>query len=473
MHNFLEICYFDAVTLVDKIRHKEISVEEVVRANIQQIENINPLVNAVVTFNPELAIQEAKDFDHKLAKHEGVGTLYGVPVLYKDVTHTKGIRTTMGSPLYKDNIPEKDSIVVERLKEAGTICLGKTNVPEFAAGSQTFNRVFGSTLNPFDRTKTCGGSSGGSAVSLACGFAPIADGTDFGGSLRNPASFCNVVGFRPSCGRVPVWPKQAGWFPLSVAGPMARKVADAALMLSVMAGPDNRDPLSLDTPGRYMSAALERDFKGVKIAWSPTIGGLPVERGVSEIIANQCQIFENLGCVIDDVSPDLSDADEIFHVLRAWYFKLAYGDLLPEHESEIKDTILWNIKEGEQISGVQLGVIEKKRTNLYARVNDFMSQYDFWISPVVQVLPFDIDTPYVTEINGTKLSSYIDWMKSCSRVSVAGLPAVSVPCGFSSSGLPVGIQIIGGNRKDFEVLQLAHAFEQNTSAWQRRPAMIM
>ena len=464
-----EICFLPANELVRCIRARELSALEVMDAHLAQTEKVNPAVNAIVTYLPELARRGAKAVDAALARGDDPGALAGLPVAHKDLAVTKGIRTTFGSPIYRDFVPDVDAIIVERLKRAGAVTIGKSNTPEFGAGSQTFNPVFGATRNPYDLAKTCGGSSGGAAVALACGMTPIADGSDLGGSLRNPASFCNVVGMRPSTGRVPNWPSFAAWFPLSVVGPMARTVQDVALMLSAIAGPDPRAPLSLPEPGVGFTAPLARDFKGTRVAWSADLGGLPVQPEVTEVLNAQRRIFTDLGCVVEDATPDLSDADEIFRVMRAWNFELSFGQLLESRRSEMKDTVIWNIEEGARLTGPQLGAAELKRTQLFHRMRDFMDKYDFLMAPVAQVLPFDVGVPYVTEINGMEMESYLDWMRSCYYITVTGSPALSVPCGFSRAGLPVGLQIVGRYRDDFGVLQIAHAFEQATGFWKRRP----
>ena len=313
-----EICFLSATELARRIRAKELSATEVMEAHLAQIERVNPKVNAIVTFLPEQALEQARTADEALAHGENVGPLHGLPVAHKDLTLTKGIRTTFGSLVLQDFIPEEDALIVERLKKAGAITIGKTNTPEFGAGSQTYNKVFGETLNPYDTSKTCGGSSGGAAVALACGMMPIADGSDMGGSLRNPASFCNVVGLRPSPGRVPNSVGYVGWYPYAVEGPMARTVQDAALMLSTIAGPDPRSPIAITEPGSLFSHSLKRNFKGTRIAWSFDLGLLPVDPQVTTVIEEQRHVFEDLGCLIDNREPDFSDADEIFKVWRAW-----------------------------------------------------------------------------------------------------------------------------------------------------------
>ncbi len=466
-----EICFLTATELARRIREKELSAVEVMEAHLAWIERVNPRVNAIVTLVPEKALEKARSADAALARSEEVGPLHGLPVAHKDLFPTTGIRTTYGSPIFEDFVPEEDALIVTRLKEAGAITVGKTNTPEFGAGSQTFNAVFGETCNPYDLTKTCGGSSGGAAAALACGMVPIADGSDMGGSLRNPAAFCNVVGLRPSPGRVPTWPSDAPWSTLSVEGPMARTVEDTALMLAAISGPDPRSPISLSGPGTAFSGPLDRDFGGVRVAWSRDLGGLPFDPRVTAAFDDCRGIFEDLGCVVEETVPDFSDADEVFKAWRAWQFELSYGRLLDEHREELKDTVVWNIEEGRRLSGPKLAEAERKRAALYHRVREFMETYEFLVLPTTQVPPFDVDQRYVTEIAGTKLDTYIDWMRSCYYITVTGLPAISVPGGFTLEGLPVGLQIVGRHRDDWGVLQLAHAFEKFVHLQHKKPSL--
>ena len=467
-----EICFMTATELAHRIRARELSAREVMDAHLAQIDRLNPAVNAIVTLLPEQAMAHARAADEALARGEEVGPLHGLPVAHKDLVPAKGIRTTSGSPIFKDFVPDEDALIVERLKKAGAITIGKTNTPEFGAGSQTYNEVFGETLNPYDTSKTCGGSSGGAAVALACGMQPIADGSDTGGSLRNPASFCNVVGFRTSPGRVPVWPNQSGWFPISVQGPLARTVGDAALMLSAIAGPDPRSPIAIAEPGALFRRPLERDFAGIRVAWSRDLGELPVDPRVTAVIDGQRHVFESLGCIVEDGEPDFSDADEAFKVWRAWRFEQRLGELVKAHRGQIKETVVWNVEEGLKLTGPQIGQAERKRTELYHRVRTFMETYEFLVLPVSQVPPFDVRQRWVTEVNGVEMETYIDWMKSCYYISAVGLPAISVPCGFTPGGLPVGVQIVGRHQDDWGVLQLAYAFEQATGFWKRRPPVV-
>jgi amidase len=466
-----DLCFQTATELARRICAREISVTEVVQAHLAQIERVNPKVNAIVTLTAERALAEARAKDAALARGEAAGPLFGLPVAHKDLVPTKGILTTFGSPIYHDHVPEQDALLVERLRAAGAITIGKTNTPEFGAGSQTFNEVFGRTLNPYDPTKTCGGSSGGAAVALACGMVPIADGSDTGGSLRNPASFCNVVGLRGAIGRVPPWPTDNAWALLHVPGPMARTVADVALMLSAMAGPDRRSPIAIAEPGDRFRAPLGRDFKGVRIAWSRDLGGLPVDRRVTKVLDAQRATFAALGCQIEDGQPDFAEARQVFQVQRALNFATRYGPLLERHRDKIKDTVIWNIEEGLKLTAQEIGDADQQRTRLYHRVREFMERHEFLLLPAAQVPPFEVTQPYVTEINGVRLPTYIDWMRVCSDITVTGLPAISVPAGFTDDGLPVGLQIVGRHEDDWGVLQLAHAFEQATGFHRRRPAL--
>jgi amidase len=464
-----ELCFLPAAELAQRIRRKDLSARELMQATLAQVERLNPGLNAIVTLHAEQALEQAGAADERQARGDTLAPLHGLPVAHKDLFLTRGMRTTYGSPIFKDFVPDQNMLLVERLQAAGAISIGKTNTPEFGAGSQTFNAVFGKTRNPYDTSKTCGGSSGGAAVALASGMVPLADGSDMGGSLRCPANFCNVVGLRTSPGRVPVWPAKTGWSTLGVEGPMARTVGDCALMLSVIAGRDARSPIAIAEPGSLFARPLEREFKGVRIAWSADLGGLPVDARVAAVLAAQRPVFAALGCVVEEATPDLSGANEIFQTLRAWQFELAYGELLDRRRRDLKDTVIWNIEAGRKLTGAQVGAAERDRTALFDRMRRFMQQYEFLVLPVNQVPPFDVDQPYVTEINGVKMDTYIDWMKSCCFISVTGHPAISVPCGFTAEGLPVGVQIVGRHQDDFGVLQLAHAFERATQLWKRRP----
>lgn len=337
-------------------------------------------------------------------------------------------------------------------------------------GSHTVNPVFGATRNPYDLSRSAGGSSGGAGAALACGMQPIADGSDTGGSLRNPASFNNVVGLRPSPGRVPSWPDKAPWGQLSVKGPMARTVQDVALTLSVLAGPDPRSPLALETPGSLFSGRLDGDVRGWRVAWSPDLGGsVPVEAEVRDVVRGAVEVFAALGCEVEEACPDLSGADEAFHVQRAWQMELAHGPLLDEHRHRMAPDVVWNIEEGRKLTGPDLGRAQLLQAALFHRVREFFGRYDVLLLPVSQVAPFDVRLPYPASVDGIAMETYLDWMRSASLITMTGCPALSVPAGFTPGGLPVGLQVVGPHRGDAAVLRAGHAFEQATRFGERRP----
>jgi len=465
----IDLVNLSAVEMVRLIGVKDITAKELMEAHLLQIERVNPKVNAIVTLLPDLAIEKAEETDLAIARGEDVGILQGLPVAHKDLVPTKGIRTTFGSPIYEHNVPDHNALIVDRIQQAGAITIGKTNTPEFGAGSQTYNEVFGETLNPYDVSKTCGGSSGGAAVALATRMLPIADGSDTGGSLRNPANFCNVIGFRPSPGRVPNFPSKTGWGPISVSGPMARNVSDCALFLSAIAGPDSRVPISITEPGSTFMQSLERDFSGTNIAWSEDLGGLPIDPRTTQVINSQRSVFSDIGCIINDSEPDFRDANEVFLIWRGWGREITSGDLLRNNRGQLKETMIWDIEQGVNLTGPEVGWAEARRMELFQRMHEFMEKHEFLICPVSQRPPFDVKQRWVTEINGEKMENFIAWMKSCYYITATGHPAVSVPCGFTDEGLPVGIQIVGRYRDDFGVLQLAKAFEDATGFWKELP----
>jgi amidase len=471
-HSSDEICFMRAVDMVDAIRNKKVSAREVMQAHLKQIHQVNAKVNAMVTLvDEDQLMAQAAAADEALAKGKWLGPLHGLPVAVKDLHETRGIRTTFGSPLHKDYVPDFDCRVVQREKEAGAIVLGKTNVPEVGLGSQTFNPIFGATHNPYDTTKTCGGSTGGGVVAVACGMAPLADGSDMGGSLRNPPNFCNMVGIRTSPGRVPNVPTSLGWFTLSVPGPVARNVTDCAYFLSVLAGYDQHSPISIEQPGSPFAQTLGRSFKGVRVAMFKDMG-LPWDPEVKSAVQAQRKVFEELGCIVEEAEPDFTDANEAFLAWRHWSVELGYGDLIATHGDELNEYVHWHVEEGRKLTGPYLSRIEAKRTALYQRLCNFKGEYEFFILPVNQVLPFDVNTHYPTEIAGVKMENYMAWMKSAYFISAAGNPAMSVPCAFSSGGLPIGIQIVGRHHDDWGVLQLGYAFEQATGIGRRRPVVV-
>jgi amidase len=454
-----DVCFLNAVEMARLIREKKISAREVMEAHLKQIKRVNEKVNAIVTLVPEEQLmKEAAAADESLAHGKSLGPLHGMPVGVKDLHETKGIRTTYGSPLYRDHIPDFDCLLVQREKKAGAIVVGKTNVPEFGFGSQTFNPVFGATRNPHDLTKTCGGSTGGGSVAVACGMVPLADGSDHGGSLRNPPSFCGVVGLRPSPGRVPNTPARLGWQPFSVEGPVARNVADCAFFLSVLAGFDRASPIAIDESGAKFAQPLGREFKDVRVAMFKDMG-LPWDPQVKAAVLAQRKMFESLGCIVEEAEPELRDANECLLAWRHWANELAFGDLVEAKGDLLNDYIHWHVEEGRKLTGPYLARVEAKRTALYERMRVFLEKYEFFVLPVSQVLPFDVNTKYPTEIAGVKMENYMAWMKSAYYISPAGNPAASVPCASSKEELPIGMQIVGRHHDDWGVLQLAYAFE--------------
>jgi amidase len=465
-----QLCDLSAIELAARLRRKDLSAREVMTAHQARIERVNPRVNAVVTLEAERAMADAARADEVAARGGALGVLHGLPVAHKDLVDTAGIRTTRGSLFYRDHVPTRDALIVTRIRAAGAITCGKTNTPEFGAGSQTFNSVFGATRNPYDVTKTCGGSSGGAAVALACGMVPIADGSDTGGSLRNPAAFCNVVGLRPSPGRVPG--NASSWSPLAVSGPMARSVADVALFLSAMAGHDASSPLSIvEDPGQFR-APLERDFKGVRIAWWRGLGGIPFEAEIRQAIDANRRTFENLGCIVEEAEPDFAGVDEAFLALRFAANHAQYAPLLRERPEWVKDTIKYEVAQAERLTAADIGRALARQARMYDQSRQFFERYDYFVLPVTQVAPFDVDVPYPTQVAGTSMATYLDWMRSCWYVTLMSNPAMSVPAGFTSAGLPIGIQIVGRHHGEWGLLQMAHAFEQTTQHGKRRAALL-
>ncbi|MBS1823582.1 MAG: amidase [Acidobacteria bacterium] len=467
------LCFIPAVEMAALIRAKKLSAREALAEHLKQIERVNPQVNAIVTLIAEQATAAAARADEMQARGEKLGPLHGLPVAHKDLIDTAGVRTTYGSPLFKDHVPTKDALLVARMREAGAIFLGKTNTPEFGAGSQTFNRVFGATHNPYDLTKTCGGSSGGAAVALACGMVPVASGSDQGGSLRNPAGWCNVVGFRPSFGRVPNPASNNGWFTLSTDGCLGRSAADLALSLSTIAGPDISTPLSIDEPGSVFARPLERSFKGVRVAWFKDLNGIPIDPRVRTAVDAQRKTFESLGCIVEQAEPDFAPAEIAFRILRSWGDAARFATLFHQHPDGFKDTLTGEIERGLALSASDIARAQVAHTELWRSFQTFMTEYEYFILPTTQLPPFDVNTPWPTEINGVHLANYIDWMKSCWYISTTGNPAASVPAGFTPEGLPVGLQIVGRNRQDFSVLQMSHAFEQATGFGKRHPKIAL
>lgn len=460
-----EIVALSAIKIRDLVESNGLSCVEVLEAFISQYEHVNQQVNAIVTTSFEQAMDDAKQKD---SKKDRSGILWGLPIAHKDLARTKGIKTTFGSVLFQSHVPTEDDYFIKRIKKEGAICIGKTNAPEFGAGSHTFNRVFGSTHNPYQIGRTCGGSSGGAAVALATRMLPIADGGDFGGSLRNPAAFCNVVGFRPSPGRVPNSVYGNLGSDLPTLGPMARSIDDVALLFSAMAGPVDGGYGMLDTPGHTFASVEAADLSKLRIAFTHDFGFLPVQRSVETVLNQFADTIENNGGQVTLATPNLLEAPDTFQTLRALEFCNRFGEFTPEQKLELKETIIWNTNKGMNLAIQEVLNARRMRATLIQRMNDFFKDYDLLIGPATQVLPFPIETEWVKDIRGVQMQSYIDWMSACTCISVVSTPALSLPAGFCD-GLPVGAQLIAPIGQDRKLLSMAKAIEAITNYAEKLP----
>lgn len=469
-----DIFYTSADELAGMIRAKEISPVEVVDRFIERIGEVNPLINAYCTLAAESARELARDAEKALSGKEPLGPLHGLPVAIKDVTLTKGIRTTFGSVLHRHYLPDIDSLVVERLKNAGAIILGKTNTPEFAAGGSTYNDLFGPTSTPWNPEYNSGGSSGGSAAAVAAGLCALALGNDLGGSLRIPASFCGIVGMRPTPGRVPVYPNELHWDTMSLEGPMARSVADLALMLDVLSGPDRRSPVAtLPVEESFFAAVRSRPAKSFKVAWSDNLNLTPVDDQVLAVARGAIDIFKKMGWTVTEETPDFSGLQETASVLRGVRYAALYQDKLnnPEFLEKVNPNIISNTRQGLSLSASEIARAEKHRSRLWQQMLDFYTRYDLIVTPTVPVKPFLAHTAYPTEINGKPMKSYIDWIMLTYAFSITGLPAISLPCGLTEDGFPVGLQMAGKPAGEKELLIAASCFEESSPWAGRRPEL--
>jgi amidase len=467
-----EITDLSATEMARLIRGGTLSARDAVQAHFDQIDLVNPSINAIILQDREGALRQARSADEMTVSGADLPLLHGVPITHKDTNNTKGMRTTQGSVVLKDYVPLEDDLVVARFKRGGVISTGKSNVPEFAAGAHTFNDLFGTTTNPFDPTLSAGGSSGGVAAALAARIQNVGDGSDIGGSLRIPASFCNVVGLRPSRGRIPViGPNSWSW--LGRTGPMAREVTDIALAMSVLAGPDPRAPLSIPEDGRLFSQPLERDIRGLRIGWSRDFGlGVPVEPEVIAVLERAMAVFEHLGAIVEEAEPELSDADEVFSTTRAFDFSMLLSDFVEQHRDFVKPELQWNVEIGASLTAADLASVALARTRLERKMATFHERFDVFASPVAQLLPFDAVQRFPTSINDIQFDNYLGWLRSVTLMSAADVPAISVPAGFSETGLPIGLQLTMPHGKDFELLQVAFAFEQSTQYARVKPPVL-
>lgn len=446
------------------VRRREVSARELLDLHLERIAERNPGLNAIVSLDEERARAGAAAADEALAGGQEVGPLHGLPFAFKDTHDVAGWRTTHGSPLLADHVPERDELVVERVRAAGVVVLGRTNVPEFAAGSHTFNTVFGTTRNPVDPSRSAGGSSGGAACALAAGMLPLADGSDMGGSLRNPASFCGVVGLRPSLGRVPTWPSDNQWEATATSGPLARTVDDLALLLSVMAGPDPRAPLALGDPGATFAppdgGSLAGTVRGLRVGLSADLGGaFAVDGEVADVVRSAVPVLEAAGARVDDDVPALPEAEDTFRVLRAWSFQARLGTLLAEHPDAFKASLADNIRAGEHLTGADVARAYAGRTALGERMRRWFKGHHLLVLPVSPVAPFPAEQEYPRTVGGQATTSYLDWMRSAYLVTVTGCPALSLPFGRTPDGLPVGLQLVAAHGRDRFLLEVAAALE--------------
>jgi len=436
------------------VAKREVSPVEVVEACLARVERYNPLINAVVTLNPR-ALDDARALEQRLAQGVEVGLLAGVPVGIKDVTPVAGLRTTYGSPLYRDHVPVEDALVVQRLRAAGAIILGKTNCPEFAAGGNTFNEVFGRTRNPWDPTRSAGGSTGGGAAGLVTGMIALAEGTDLGGSLRIPASFCGVVGLRPSVGLVPTYPADWLWDTLQVEGPVARTAADVALMLQAVSGPSPLAPLAQPRDGRNFVAAVERGVrKGLRLAYCRDIAGIGVDPAIEQVCARAARGLEEIGATVEEIGFDLAFGRKAFLALRGLWFVAQMYPRLDQLE-RFGPNVAGNIRAGLGTTTLELGAAEEARTRIWRMFRDLFEKFDHLLTPCMAVPPFAVEQNYPETVAGRKMETYVDWLAPTFVLSLTGLPVASVPCGLDPDGLPVGLQIVGKPQGEEAVLALA------------------
>ncbi len=466
-----DLHWWTARELAAAIRDRELSAREVVAWHLDRIADVNPRINAVVSLRPEEALAEADAADRRAARPgEALGPLHGLPIAIKDLEDTAGIRTTYGSTAFAEHVPTQDSPLVGRLRAAGAIVVGKTNTPEFGAGSHTFNDVFGPTRNPWALDRSAGGSSGGAGAALAAGMLPLADGSDHGGSIRNPASFNSVAGLRPTPGLVPDPGAGDVWDTASVLGPMGRTVGDLALMLRAISGLDPRCPLSHGGPDAF-AGELRGELAGLRIAWCPDLGGLPIAGEVMAVVDEARHRFAAFGCDVHDVALDLTVADEAFETLRAVAFARAFAPMLPALRETAKETVVWNIECGLALNGPAVARAIAARSAVFAIMAELLERFDVLVAPAAQVAPFPVEQEYPVQVAGVAMPHYLGWMRVCSRITVSAHPVVAVPAGFTAEGLPVGLQLVGRYRGDRRLLEHAGAWEEASAFTKRHPPL--
>ncbi len=456
-----ELFRLSAREVVKKLKAKDITPLELIDAAESRISETDEVLNALPTLCFDRARKQAERMMKDGTPDDARGWLGGLPVAVKDLNDVSGVRTTYGSPLFADHVPDGSDVMVETLEGNGGLVVAKSNTPELGHGANTFNEVFGKTLNPWNTAMTCGGSSGGSAVAVASGQTWLATGSDLGCSLRTPAAFCSVVGLRPSPGRIARSRIRIPYDNLWVQGPMARTVGDTALMLDAMTGEHPADPISMPRPQRPFVDAVDHPTPPKRVAWSRDLGGLtPVAREVAEICEGAAQKFSDIGASVEEDCPDLSDARDIFHVLRAYQFVGDLGELLRSNRDKVRKEVIWNLEKGEALSAGELANAERARGQLYARAAAFFNDYDLLITPATVVAPFDVNITAIDEVDGHKFENYFDWYTIAYAITATSLPAISLPCGFTNDGLPVGLQIVGPPRGEAKLLGAASMLEQ-------------
>lgn len=460
-----DLCDLSATQLRDDMAQKRISPVEVLEACLTRIEAVNPAVNAMVTLDVEGARSAARSAEAAIMRGESLGPLHGLPLAIKDTQDVGGMRTTYGSPLFANHVPAADAGSVARLRAAGAVIIGKTNTPEWAAGGNTRNPVHGATGNPFDPMKSAAGSSGGSAVALACGMVPLASGSDTGGSLRNPAGFSGIVGMRPSYGLVASEKRAHGWSPLSTDGPMARTVSDTALMLSVMASDDGRDPLAYTLPGEPVRGDSQRwsvpevDLSTLRLAVTEDFGFAPTEQHIRRVFRTRVAALEPVFASVEEAAPDCAGADDAFAVLRASLFLSMFEATYRAQPHMLGANLKANVEEGLGYSLSDYARAAAAQTRIYRSYQSFFDRYDVLVSPTITLSPRPWSEPYPLEIDGVATRSYFHWLALAYAVTLAGHPAISLPLGVDEAGMPFGLQIVGPRGGDARLLGIARALE--------------
>ena len=455
--NLPELIKLSAVEIVNFLKRGEVTPLDLLEELARRIAEVDSRVNAL----PTLCFDRARDFVAHWHKDELRETLLGgIPVAIKDLNDVAGVRTTFGSLVYEDNISETSDILVEHLEARGGVIYAKTNTPEFGTGANTTNKVFGATRNPWNNDLSAAGSSGGAAVALATGTAWLAHGSDMGGSLRNPASFCNIVGFRPTVGRVASTVGAQTFDTLSTNGPMARNVEDLALFLDAMSGRHPLDLRSLDSPAQPFREAVRQKALPEKVAFSTTFGGMtPVDPKVRQVILHAVEQIAAQGVEVEEASPDFSGLHDIFGTLRAFSYGTNYREILEQHRTKLNDNVIWNIEQGLSLTAEDISRAERMRAELVINVARFFQEYDLFLTPATIVPPYPVDNPHVAECDSHQFDNYFQWLAAAYAFTTAMCPALSMPCGFTENGLPVGLQVAAATKEDASVLSAAGAFE--------------